>query len=100
MHPACAAKLGLSIRKTDDDAQKIDGPPRVTFGMVIAGFSFWDKLGNVRFSKRLLLANTSIEVLGMPFLTLSSADRWFAERELVWRTYTPTTRKAKRLGCL
>lgn len=100
MHPACVAKLGLSNRKTDVDAQKINGPPWVTFGMVIAGLSFRNKLRNVRFSKRLLPANTSIEVLGMPFLTLSSADRRFAERELVWRTYTPTTRKTKRLGCL
>ena len=34
----------------------------------------------------------------MLFLTLSKADIWFAERELVWRTYTavealPTTRR-------
>ena len=36
----------------------------------------------------------------MPFLTLSKADVRFAERELVWRTYTaaealPTTRRVK-----
>ena len=36
-----------------------------------------------------MLADTSMEVvLGTPFLTLSSADILFAERELVWRTYT------------
>ena len=65
MHPA--------IRKTDVGAQKIDGSTLETFGMAIAGFLFQDKLGKV--------------VLGMPFLTLSSADIRFAERELVWRTY-------------
>lgn len=39
-------------------------------------------------------------VLGMPFLTLSNADIRFAERELVWRSYTaekalPTTRRVE-----
>ena len=39
-------------------------------------------------------------VLGMPFLTLSSVDIRFAERELVWRTYSaaealPTTRRVE-----
>ena len=34
------------------------------------------------------MADTRVEVvLGMPFLTLSNADIWFAE-VLVWRTYT------------
>ena len=33
----------------------------------------------------------------MPFLTLSNVDIWFAEKELIWRSYTtaeglPTTR--------
>ena len=48
-----------------------------------------------------MLANIGLEVvLGMPFLTLSKADVRFAERELVWRTYTaaealPTTRRVE-----
>lgn len=90
MHPAHAAKLSLSVRKTDIGTQKIDGSPLETFGMVIKGFSLQDKLGRVRFfQETFLLANTSIEVvLGMLFLTLSTADIRFSERELVWRTYT------------
>ena len=58
--------------------------------MVIAGFSVQDKLGKVRFFKEtFLLADTSMEVvLGMLFLTLSDADIRFAEKELVWRSYT------------
>ena len=36
-----------------------------------------------------MLANIGLEVvLEMLFLTLSKADIWFVERELVWRTYT------------
>lgn len=36
----------------------------------------------------------------MPFLTLSDADIWFAEKELVWRSYTaaealPTTQRVE-----
>ena len=37
------------------------------------------------------MADTKIEVvLGMLFLTLSNADIRFAERKLVWRTYSAT----------
>ena len=102
MHPAYAAKLGLRVRETDVGAQKIDGSHLDTFGMVIAGFSVEDKLGKVRFfQETFLLANISLEVvLGMPFLTLSSVDIRFPERELAWRTYTaaealPTTRRVE-----
>ena len=100
MHPAYAAKLGLRVRETDFRAQKIDGSHLDTFGMVIAGFAVKDKLGKVRFFQEIfLLANISLEVvLVMPFLTLSSVDIRFADRELAWRTYTaaealPTTRR-------
>ena len=55
MHPA--------VRKTDVGAQKIDGSTLEAFGMAIADFLLQDKLGKV--------------VLGMPFLTLSSADIWW-----------------------
>ena len=39
-------------------------------------------------------------VLGMPFLALSNADIQFAEKELMWRSYTaaesvPTTKRVK-----
>ena len=50
-----------------------------------------------------MLANIGLEVvLGMLFLTLSKADIRFAERELVWRTYTaaealPTTKKVETI---
>lgn len=61
-----------------------------TFGMFIVGFSLQHKLEKVPFFQETsLLAHTSKGVvLGMPFLTLSSANLWFAERELVCRTDT------------
>ena len=102
MNPAYAKKLKFHIRQTDIGAQKIDGSHLNTFGMVIAGFSLQDKLKKVRiFQETFLVANTRIEVvLGMLFLTFSNADIRFAERELVWRTYSaaealPTTQKVE-----
>lgn len=47
LHTAYTAKRGLSVRKTDVGAQKINGSHPETFGMVIAGFSLQDKLGKV-----------------------------------------------------
>ena len=38
MAPAYTKKLGLQVRKTDIDAQKIDGSTLETYGMIIAGF--------------------------------------------------------------
>ena len=97
---AYAAKLGVATRKTDVDAQKIDGSALVTYEMVIAGFLLQDKLEKVRFFEETFwLADTSMEVvLGMPFLILSDVDIRFAEKELAWRSYTtaealPTTRR-------
>ena len=105
MNPAYAKKLGLRVRQTDVGAQKIDGSHLNTFGMVIAGFSLQDKLGKVRFfQETFLVADTRMEVvLGMLFLTFSNADIRFAERELVWRTYStaealPTTQRVEIIG--
>ena len=102
MYPTYATKLGLHARKIDLGAQNIDGSYLDTFEMVIADCSVKNKLGRVRFfQETFLLANIGLEVvLGMPFLTLSKADVRFAERELVWRTYTaaealPTTRRVE-----
>ena len=70
--------------------------------MVIADCSVKDKLERVQLlQETFLLANIGLEVvLEMLFLTFSKADIRFAERELVWRTYTagealPTTRKVE-----
>ena len=105
MHPAYATKLGLHARKIDVGAQKIDGSHLDTFGMVIADCSVKDKLGRVRFfQETFLLANIGLKVvLGMPFLTLSKEDIRFAERELVWRTYTaaealPMTKRVEMIN--
>ena len=102
MHPAYATKLGLRARKIDVGAKKIDRSHLETFGMVIADCSVEDKLRRVRFFQRtFLLSNIDLEVvLGMPFLTFGKVDIWFAERELVWWTYTaaealPTTRRVE-----
>ena len=90
MNPAYTKKLGLRVRQTNVGAQKINGSHLNTFEMVIVGFSLQDKLGKIRFfQETFLVADITMEViLGMPFLTLSNADIRFAERELVWRTYS------------
>ena len=102
MYPVYVTKLGLRIRKIDVGAQKIDRSYLDTFWIIIADCSVKNKLKRVRFFQEIfLLANISLEmVLGMFFLILSKADIRFAERELVWRTYTaakvlPTTRKVE-----
>ena len=101
MNPAYAKKVGILVRKTDVGAQKIDGSHLDTFGMVTAGFLLQDKLGKVRFfQETFLVAETRMEVvLGMLFLTLSSANIRFAERELVWSTYidAETLRTTRRV---
>ena len=58
--------------------------------MVIAGFSFQDKLRKIQFfQKTFLVADTRMKVvLGMFFLTFSNVDIWFTERELVWKIYS------------
>ena len=105
IHPSFAKQLGLPIRPTDVEAQKIDGTTLNTHGIVVAAFSVMDKANQVRFfEETFLVANVSPEVvLGMPFLTLSGADVDFSGQELRWRTYTteealPTTRRVKLVG--
>ena len=85
---AYAKQLGLRNRKTDVEAQKIDGWSLNTFGIVIAGFQVIDKLGKAQFFQEIfLLANITMEmVLEMPFLTFSNVDIQFAEKELTWRS--------------
>ena len=102
MTPGFAAKIGLTPRSTNVGAQKIDGSPLETYGMVSAEFSLQDSLGRVRFfEETFLLADTNMEVvLGMPFLSLSNADFQFGAREFNWRSYTtaealPTARRVE-----
>lgn len=61
------------------------------FKMVLVKFQIEDKLERAQFfQKTFLLADTSIEIiLGMSFLTLSNVNMQFAERELIWQSYTP-----------
>ena len=47
MTPAYAEKLGLTTRKTDVSAQKIDSSTLVTYEMVIPGLSVQDRLGKI-----------------------------------------------------
>ena len=49
MSPAYVKKLGLKAQKTKVGAQKIDGSPLKTFGIVIANFQVEDKGGKPRF---------------------------------------------------
>ena len=83
-HPSIIKQLGLLIRPTDVEAQKIDGTTLDTHRMVVAAFSVEDKANQVRFfEETFLVANISPEVVfGMTFLTLSGADIDFSGREL------------------
>lgn len=85
MNSAYTKKPGVRVRQTNVRAQRIDGFHINSFGMVIAGFSLQNHLQKVRFfQETFLVADTRMEVvLGMLFLTLSNADIWFAEQELV-----------------
>ncbi len=47
MNPAYAAELGLTARKTNVGAQKIDGSPLETYGMASTSFSLQDSLERV-----------------------------------------------------
>ena len=102
MTPAYATYLGLRVRVTNVDTQKINGFSLATYSMVLAAFQVVDKLDcSWFFQKIFLLADISMEVvLGIFFLTLSNVDIQFAEKELTWRTYTtkealPTIRQVK-----
>ena len=102
MYPAYATKLSFCTRKIDISAQKIERSYLIIFEIVIADCSVMDKLRNIWFfQKTFLLANIGLNViLGMPLLTFSRADVWFAERKFVWKTYTavetiPMTRKVE-----
>ena len=88
MNPDFAQKLGLKIWKTNVRAQKIDGSPLKTFGMVIADLQVEDKVGRSRFfQETFLVANTKFEIiLGMLFLKLSNADVSCDKRTFMWRT--------------
>ena len=90
MTPAYAAQLDLKVRRTNVNAQKIDGSLQATYGIVIAAFQVFDMLGRSWFfQKTFLLANISMEVvLGIPFLTFSNAYIQFVKKELIWKTYT------------
>ena len=52
IHPTFAKELGLPIRPTDVEAQKIDGTTLDTHRVVIAAFPVTDKANRVRFFKR------------------------------------------------
>ena len=72
---------------------------------MVTAFSVTDKANQVKFfEETFLVANVSSEVvLGMPFLTLSSADVNFSGRKLRWKTYTAeealsTTRRIELVG--
>lgn len=82
--PDFATKLGLTTRKTNVGAQKIDGLVLKTYSMIIAKFLLQDKLKRPQFfEKTFLLADKSIKVIfGKPFFTLSNADVDFPDREL------------------
>ena len=105
IHPTLAQELGLSIRPTDVEAQKIDGIMLDTYKIVVIVFLVTDKANQVRFFKEtFLVRNVSPEiVLEMSFFTLSSTDVDFLGQKLRWRTYNakkalPTIRYDELVG--
>ena len=52
IHPTFAKQLGLPIRPTDVEAQKIDGTTLDTHRVVIAAFPVTDKANRVKFFER------------------------------------------------
>ena len=85
MTPAYAAQLGLKVRKTNTGTQKFDRCSLATYGMVIATFQAFDKVGCFWFfQETFLVANISMEViLGMLFRTFNNAVIQFAEKKLI-----------------
>lgn len=71
-----AQKLGLKLRETNLEAQKINGTILETYKIVASIFFLPDKAGRVRFlDKTFLLANIGQDVVfKMPFLSISNAD--------------------------
>ena len=97
-----ALKLGLKVRSTNVETQKINDSTFKTFGMVLASFQVKDKLGRPQFfQETFLLADLSMEVVvEMPFLTFSNANIQFTQKKLTWRSYTtaealPTTKQVE-----
>ncbi len=76
MSQAFVQQLVFKIRKTNIEAQKIDGTTLKTYGMVVSTFLVLDKDGKERFfEESFLLADVRPEIVfGMPFLTMSNAD--------------------------
>ena len=61
MTPFFVAELGVFIRLTSIDAQKIDSFMLKIYGMTIARLLIQDRLGKIRsFDETFLLANTSM----------------------------------------
>ncbi len=99
---AYITKLGLTAQKISVGAQKIDGLPPKTYGIVSASLLLQDSLEKVQFFEEIFLrADTRMEgVLRMLFLALSNADFRFGAEKLTWRSYTatealPTTSQVK-----
>ena len=69
-------QLGLAIKSTDIETQKIDGIMLNTYGIVVVAFLVVHKANQARFfEKNFLVANISPEVIfERSFFTLSSAD--------------------------
>ncbi len=84
MSQAFTHQLGLKIRKTNVEAQKIDGTTLKTYEMVVFTFSILDKDCRGRFfEKSFLLADVKLNVVvEMLFLIMNNADVDFQARDL------------------
>ncbi len=84
LSPVFASQLSLKIRKTNVEAQKIDGTTLKTYGMVVSIFFMSDKDDKERFFKEsFLLADIKLDIiLGIFFLTIGNSDIDFQARDL------------------
>ena len=94
MSPAYIAQLDLKVQKINVNAHIIDKSLPKIYGIVIAAFQVFDKLGHFCFFyKTFLLAKIRMDmVFAMFFLTFNNADIQFANKNLAWKTYI--TKKA------
>ena len=76
MSQVFAFQLGYKIRKTNVEAQKIDGTILETYKMVVSTFSVLNKDRREKFfEKSFLLADVNLNVVSeIPFLTISNVN--------------------------
>ena len=78
------------MQKTNVSAQKINKFLLKTYGIVIAAFQVYNKLGRFYFfQETFLLVKISLKIVfNMLFLIVSNIEIQFVKKKLIWKTYT------------